>query len=194
MRERPASAGLLVLRSKPLFRRRSPQQRGATWRPDSSSISRRARTRGASCERNHGCQRRRRPSFRRNDRARHLLKAARGDEGYQQEEAHGDQEVENATCRVGQDAWLQRSRWRRDAGLTHQPHGIATAASVELEERVGERGAVATQLRENEMSGRVPFPDEPMSLVSSTGMSAHIAREAVGPRPAVGPGLPSGAT
>ena len=124
---------------------------------------------------------------------RHLLTPARGDEGYEHEGGYCDQEVENSTCGVAPDARLHRSRWRRRADLLHQADGVATAAPVELEERVGERGAVATQLRENEPGGRVAFPDEPVSRVSSTRMSAHVAREAVGPRPMVGADLPFGA-
>jgi hypothetical protein len=44
------------------------------------------------------------------------------------------------------------------------------------------------------LGGTVACPDEPVSLVWSTRISAHIAREAIGCRPMVGADLPSGAS
>jgi hypothetical protein len=77
------------------------------------------------------------------------------------------------------------SRRRRGADLLHESDRIATTASVELEERVGGRGAIAAQFRENQPGGRVTLPDEPVSLVSSSRTPAQIAREADGRWPMV---------
>ena len=121
-----------------------------------------------------------------------FLTTAWCDQCYKQEGRNSDQEVRNHACGEAQDATLRRS-WRRPGmNFLHESDGIATTTSVELEERVGLRRAVAAQFSEDQAWCRPVFPEQPVSLAPSARASTHIACQPVGTS-VPGAVLPSGA-
>ncbi len=115
------------------------------------------------------------------------LASERAEQGHDRKEREGYKEVESAPGRLAEDPM----RWRRQPGFVHQHDRRTSMAAVPVDEAFGVGSAAATQVGEDEFTRGSTFPDESVSLVASTRMSAYVAREAVGRRPTVGADLPS---
>jgi hypothetical protein len=96
-----------------------------------------------------------------------LLVSARADEGHDQEERDGNQEIEDATRSEAESFRGQR----RGPALFHQPESVdSRPTGAEPPGRTA-----CAQLRENEFTGDSTFPDESVSLAFRERAPAEIA-------------------